>query len=163
MRIALWGMAIPVWGMAFLLALPSLSAYLRYDNRAHYRDEVFLVTGAAVTGRMGSQPILRGKVDGQDETYLDPGVPSMSGPAYLKAVPIGTELRIKFNPGMTRMLIANANLRVLKADWNFADDRALVRFFLLYVALPSVLVGVGLFLIRNRARRRPSRFMGTRS
>lgn len=147
-RIFLKFAAVACFAANCLLSLPAYVAYLRYANQHDYRDEVFHVTGAAVTGRQGSQPYLEGTVRGSKEILIDHSVPKMPWPDYLKLVPIGTAIPIKYNPDMTRIQLQYNSMRVLKADWDFLDDLALIRFYLIYVAAPTVVVAAAMYLTR---------------
>jgi hypothetical protein len=121
-------------------AMLTFAAYLRYTNRDHYYNETFRVTSAGVTGRMGGQPYLEGEISYAKEVFTDQSAPAMSASDYLKAFPIGSEIPVKYNPNLTGLLVQSQSMRVLKRDWNFGDDLALIKLHIIYLAAPFIII-----------------------
>ena len=152
LRGSLWAVSALCWSATFFFANLALPAYLRHSNKEHYYDAVFNVTGAGVTGRYGSQPYLEGTVNGSREIYIDTTTPAITLPDHQNISPVGTQIPVKYNTGMTRMKLQYQSLRVVPLAWNFTEDARFVQYFLVYFAMPSAFLGAMLYFTRSKTQ-----------
>ncbi|WP_338847830.1 hypothetical protein V8J88_03580 [Massilia sp. W12] len=143
--------ALIIFSANCLFLISAIGAYLRYSARHEYTDARFAVTGAGVLEHRA--PFLYGEVNGSKEIYIDLEAPAMSAPEYLKHIPVGTHFPIKYNPQMSHTLLQGQSLRVLEHGWDFENDLAALRFYLLYIAGPSLLAGAAFLLFKWKKRR----------
>lgn len=134
-----------------VFVLSAVASYLRYSARHEYIDAQFIVTDAGV--RKYQTPFLYGDVNGNQEVYIALETPTMSAPEYLSHHPVGTKIAVKYHPQMPQMWIQGQSLRVLDQHWDFEDDLATLKFYIYFIAGPSLLMVAAMVFFRVKKKR----------
>jgi hypothetical protein len=154
-RVLAWAVGVPLWALTLLTSLSVLNAANRYTAKDGYKEAVFVVTGASATGRLGKLTYFDGLISGQPENYVDPASSALglSTAELLKKYPPGTAIPVKFNEKMRHGFIQYETLRVIDAKWDFAQDKALLLYFLYALLAPSAMVIAFLYFTRSWRQR----------
>lgn len=149
-RLAGWVVALPLWVFTFMMLFPTITALSRYAGRHDYVNAVLHVSEVMVTVRRGTLAVVKGSINGAQESYVpgyDPAL-SSSKSDLAKRFPPGTTIPVKFNPNKTRIILQYKTLRVIDHDWDFQQDWKLIVYFLGTLAAPSL--GLASFLYLSR-------------